>query len=201
MRRLALALVHYPVLDRDGGVVTSAITNLDVHDIARSAATYGLAAYYLVHPILAQQKLVHRIISHWTEGSGGKRIPDRVAPMQLVHVVPQLQDAIADFSQGQTVEIWTTGAAQLVSKKCLSHINASIVLATEGPPVLLVFGTGWGLHDSVHESAQRRLDPIRSAGSGGFNHLSVRAAAAIVLDRLLGELSGADRARHEQAIW
>ena len=76
MRRVALALVHHPVLDRQGATVTSAITNLDVHDIARSAMTYGLCAYYVIHPISAQRQLVERIKEHWIEGSGGKRIPD-----------------------------------------------------------------------------------------------------------------------------
>jgi hypothetical protein len=31
------------------------------------------------------------------------------------------------------------------------------------------------------------LDPIRSPRADGFNHLSVRAAAAIIFDRVLGQ--------------
>ena len=38
-RRLAIALVHHPVLDKGGAIVTTALTNLDVHDLARSART------------------------------------------------------------------------------------------------------------------------------------------------------------------
>jgi hypothetical protein len=52
------------------------------------------------------------------------------------------------------------------------------------PPVLLLFGTGWGLTEEVLAAADRRLEPIQ--GAGDFNHLSVRAACAITLDRLLG---------------
>ena len=37
-RRLAIALVHYPVLDGKGEVVTTAITNLDVHDLRTERA-------------------------------------------------------------------------------------------------------------------------------------------------------------------
>ena len=63
MRRLALALVHHPVLDRGGGTVTTAITNLDLHDMARSARTYGVGDLFIVHPIEAQRLLAERIRS------------------------------------------------------------------------------------------------------------------------------------------
>ena len=191
-----MALLHHPVLDREGAIVTSAITNLDVHDIARSAMTYGLCAYYLVHPIAAQRLLVERITSHWIDGSGARRIPDRVAPMQLVRIVPSLKDAIANLSEGQEVIVWTTGAGPSQTSRCLSHHEASAVLCESGPPVLIVFGTGWGLHQNIHDAATGRLAAIHSAGPEGFNHLSVRAAAAILLDRLLGEYSPGKHARH-----
>lgn len=200
MRRVALALLHHPVLDREGAIVTSAITNLDVHDIARSSMTYGLNAYYLVHPIAAQRSLVERITSHWIEGSGARRIPDRVAPMRLVRVVPTIQDAINDLSDGREVEVWTTGAKVSQSTECMSHGAASVAIHEPGVPVLIVFGTGWGLHQSVHDCAAKRLDAIHSAGTEEFNHLSVRAAAAILLDRLIGEYSPGKQARHAQSI-
>ncbi|HTQ48077.1 MAG TPA: RNA methyltransferase, partial [Polyangiaceae bacterium] len=68
MRRLAIALLHYPVLDGQGAIVTTAVTNLDVHDLSRSARTYGCSDYFVVHPITAQRELVDRIRTHWTEG-------------------------------------------------------------------------------------------------------------------------------------
>ncbi|HEY6838272.1 MAG TPA: RNA methyltransferase, partial [Geobacteraceae bacterium] len=52
-------------------------------------------------------------------------------------------------------------------------------------PYLLVFGTGWGLTEELFERADLVLRPIK--GPGSYNHLSVRSAAAIILDRLLGE--------------
>jgi hypothetical protein len=194
VRRVALALIHHPVIDRSGSIVTAAITNLDVHDIARSAMTYGICAYYIVHPIAAQRHLVERITSHWIDGSGGKRIPDRVAPMRLVHVVATLGDALAHLSGSEPVTVWTTGAS-VPSGGSLSHDEAAALLRESGPPVMIVFGTGWGLHESVHQSAANRLAGIRAAGPAGFNHLSVRAAAAILLDRLLGEYSPGNPAR------
>ena len=50
--------------------------------------------------------------------------------------------------------------------------------------VLLLLGTAWGLAPEVLAMADGVLPPIR--GVSGFNHLSVRSAAAILFDRLLG---------------
>ncbi len=50
---------------------------------------------------------------------------------------------------------------------------------------MILLGTAWGLAPQVIESSDGILEPI--SGVGKYNHLSVRSAAAIVLDRLLGE--------------
>ncbi|MBH49061.1 MAG: hypothetical protein CME71_12910 [Halobacteriovorax sp.] len=62
-------------------------------------------------------------------------------------------------------------------------------LKIDNAPVLLVFGTGWGLHTSLVEAADARLEPIFSKAEDGYNHLSVRSAVAIYLDRLTTEVS------------
>ena len=83
-----MALVHHPVLDGQGAVVTTAVTNLDVHDLSRSAKTYGCSDYFVTHPIAAQRELVTRILHHWTEGSRRpRRIPDRREALQVLRVV------------------------------------------------------------------------------------------------------------------
>jgi len=51
-------------------------------------------------------------------------------------------------------------------------------------PFFILFGTGWGLTQEVKESADYVLSPIEGRG---YNHLSVRSAVAIILDRLLGD--------------
>jgi tRNA (guanine37-N1)-methyltransferase len=58
-------------------------------------------------------------------------------------------------------------------------------MAREERPFLLLFGTGHGLAQEVLERADLALPPIRP---GSYNHLSVRAACAIILDRLFGDL-------------
>lgn len=181
-RRVVAALLHYPVLDRRRETVTTAITNLDLHDISRSAHTYGLSDFFVVHPIAAQRELAERVREHWLTGSGARRIPDRSPAMSILRVTPSLDDVVLALGGG--VELWTTSAVERPSS--ITHARARERLGAEGPPVVLVFGTGWGLADSVCDRAHAHLAPIRSPRADGYNHLSVRAAVAILLDRLVG---------------
>jgi hypothetical protein len=188
MSRLALALVHWPVLDRDGAVVTTAITNLDLHDLSRSARTYGVSDVFVVHPVAAQRKLAERIREHWVGGSGKERIPDRAAALELLRVVPTLDDARAALraaDAGRPHEMWTTAAAQR-GGAITPWPEARARLDAATGSVLVLFGTGWGLPPDLCAAAEVRLEPIHGAPGSGYNHLSVRAACAITLDRLRG---------------
>lgn len=186
-RSLSVVLVHHPVLDRAGEVVTTAITNLDLHDIARSTCTYGATAFYAVHPVEAQRALAGRIREHWVDGSGRKRIPDRGVALGKLRIVASLAD-VYDAEGGSAgrggVEVWTT-AAKARDGEIVTYDDARANLGKDGPPVLLLFGTGWGLSHEVVRQADQRLEPIRGARGSDYNHLSVRAACAISLDRLL----------------
>lgn len=193
-RPLSVALVHHPVLDTKGEPSTSTLTTMDVHDLSRSARTYGCESLYIVHPIPAQRELAHRIVDHWTHGSSAKRIPDRKDALAIVRVVPSIEDAVLAMKKdhpGSEVESWVT-AARVVGKTSTSWSDARALArqerqeGQEGPerPILLLFGTSWGLAPSVIDGAHLVLDPIH--GAGDWNHLSVRAACAIALDRLLG---------------
>ena len=182
MRAVSAVLIHHPILDRERTIVTGAITNLDLHDIGRSAHTYGLAAYYVAHPIAAQRELAERIREHWLTGSGSRRIPDRVPPMRGLRIVSTLDEALT--ASGAGTELWVTSAKG--GEKTLSHDAAQSRIAGDGPPILIAFGTGWGLADEILQRADWLLAPIVSPRADGFNHLSVRAAAAITFDRLLG---------------
>jgi hypothetical protein len=184
-RRLAIALVHHPVLDSAKNIVTTAITNLDVHDLARSARSFGCTDYFLVHPVSAQRELVLRICDHWTHGSSGKRIPDRKVALELVRVVPSLEDVYAALGGRDAIEVWATAAREIAPP--ITTLEARARLDTAGgKPVLLLFGTGWGLAPSVALGADATLEPIVAAERADYNHLSVRAACAIFLDRLRG---------------
>lgn len=184
MGRLSLALVHHPVVDKFGQIYTTAITNMDVHDIARSSCTYGLDAYYLVTPITAQQDLARTMTEFWTEGSGRDRNQDRFSAMKLVHIAHDLEEAILTESaiNGEPPLVITT-SAKICPKKTISYQEGRKLIEAH-KSTLLVFGTGHGLAPSIIERSDLVLEPLY--GPGEYNHLSVRSAAAIILDRLKG---------------
>jgi hypothetical protein len=184
------ALVHHPVVDRQGNEVTTSVTNLDVHDIARSARTYGLRGYFVVNPIEAQHPVVQRIVDHWTSGAGRQRFPERGEAIALVQLCRSIDDAIAEIEarEGETPRLVVTSAKPGPGRS--TYTEEAARLRTESRPTLLLFGTGHGLSDRVLRRADVFLEPI--AGPSDFNHLSVRAAAAITLDRLFATKSPAN---------
>ena len=91
---LAVALVHHPVLDKRGDQVVTAVTNLDLHDIARTARTYGISRFYVVTPAAEQLHLVERILQHWRQGHGAGYNPHRGEALQLIETVDSLERAI-----------------------------------------------------------------------------------------------------------
>lgn len=183
--QLAIALLHYPVYDKNRQVVATALTNLDVHDIARLAKTYGLVRYYVVTPLAEQRAIAHKIARHWQSGFGAEYNPKRKAALDLVTVLPSLDEAVTDMesSFGMPVRLIATGAKS--SGDAVSFIDMAREMDSCNSNYLLLLGTGWGLTDEVSSRAHFTLAPI--VGYGEYNHLSVRSAAAIMVDRLLGE--------------
>jgi hypothetical protein len=181
---LAIALLHYPVYNKLREVVTTALTNLDLHDIARSSRTFGLDRFYIVTPSFDQQTLAKRIAGHWQEGWGASYNPDRKEALDIVRVCDTLAEARTDFQTGFTAPVRTviTGAANRPGSISCRELRRMLE-DTENPHLLLL-GTGWGLTETCFEAADHILEPI--AGAGTYNHLSVRSAAAILLDRLKG---------------
>ncbi len=158
------------------------MTNLDLHDIARAARTYGVHRFYVVTPVAEQQALVERILGHWRDGHGANYNPHRGEALSLIRTVPSLEGALEDWSLelGQPALPVLTGANRndgITSAEC-RKLNCS-------HPLMLTLGTGWGLAPELFANGWTVLDAIR--GCGDYNHLSVRSAAAIILDRLLGD--------------
>lgn len=180
------ALVHHPVRDREGQTVTAAVTNIDVHDIARSSHTFGLQGMAIVSPIDAQRALVVRILEHWRQGAGKRRMPHRSEALAIATAASSIEEASAWVAQreGRAPKLMATAARPLPGGTLTTFSDAAARLAVDDAPWLLLFGTGHGLTDDVLAQAEVLLEPIR--GVGEYNHLSVRAAAAIVFDRLFG---------------
>ena len=178
-----LALVHFPVYNKIGEVVVSSVTTLDVHDISRVCRTYGVGTFYVVTPLKTQQELVERLVGHWLKGHGAEYNPTRKEALLKTVVKNNLDDAVKDITEqyGKKPLIVVTGAKE--APKSIGYAALKDELK-QGDPTLLVFGTGWGLEKNLVQSADHALLPIE--GVNGFNHLPVRGAISIILDRLLG---------------
>ena len=178
-----MALVHFPVYNKIGEVVVSSVTTLDVHDISRVCRTYGVGTFYVVTPLKTQQELVERLVGHWLKGHGAEYNPTRKEALLKTVVKNNLDDAVKDITEqcGKKPRIVVTGAKE--APKSIGYAALKDELK-QGDPTLLVFGTGWGLEKNLVQSADHALLPIE--GVNGFNHLPVRGAISIILDRLLG---------------
>jgi hypothetical protein len=185
MADLYVALLHHPVYDKNGAVVTTAVTNLDVHDISRLARTFGLRGFYVCTPVPTLRRLVERIMRHWETGPGSTYNTTRKEALRVVRLVADLDEATADVEResGTLPYVVATSARPGPRRTGFGTLRAR--LDAPGVPVLLVLGTGWGLTAEVLERVDAILEPI--AGTADYNHLSVRAAAAIMLDRLRGD--------------
>ncbi|MGA9110331.1 MAG: RNA methyltransferase [Smithella sp.] len=179
---LYIVLLHYPVYNREGRIVTTSIANMDIHDIARLAKTYAAKGFYIVNPIQEQRNLAREIIGHWREGYGANHNKFRQAAFELVKVKESLQAVLTDVAgeSGFAPKIVVTGAN--LSGDLLGFAEFRQMLKNSNLPYLLVFGTGSGMAAEVISMADHKLEPIK--GHENYNHLAVRSAVAIVLDRV-----------------
>lgn len=188
-RNLSIALLHYPVIIEGKNSGCSSLTNLDIHDIARSSCTYGLGAFYVASPLDDQMQVLADILHHWTDGAGGKSNADRKKAFSVVRPVRLLADAVADLTKqtGQKPLLLGTSARWPSAKDAVPQVTPQGVRRwLQDTPVLLLLGTGHGLAPEVLAQCDGILRPLRYLD--GYNHLSVRAAAAIVADRILGDI-------------
>lgn len=181
----SIALIHYPVYNKHREVVTTAVTNLDIHDIARLANTFGADRYYIVTPVDEQQKLVARITDHWQIGWGATYNPRRKQALDIVSTFSDLKSVMEDMTarSGLRPKIVVTGAA--TNGRTVSSAELVGIMEEDSAPYLLLFGTGWGMTEELFDSADFTLAPI--VGAGSYNHLSVRSAVSIYMDRLFGQ--------------
>ncbi|QMU55698.1 MAG: tRNA (guanosine(37)-N1)-methyltransferase TrmD [Candidatus Mycalebacterium zealandia] len=180
--RAYVALLHYPVYNSRLEKVSSAFTNLDIHDIARACRTYGVRKFFPVSPVKGQRELAQRVIKHWTVGAGAGFNETRSEAMRLVEIKNSLEDVTAEIEklEGKKPEIIATDARIVEKMTGYGEMREKIMEADR--PWLLLLGTGWGIAREVLDSADHTLKPVRSYGN--YNHLSVRCAAAAIMDRL-----------------
>ena len=184
MADLFLVLLHYPVLDKNGLIVTTAVMNMDIHDIARAAKTYGVRAFYVATPTKPLRILAAKILEHWDTGFGSTYNVTRKDALSLVRLEQDLDGALIDLERqtGRRPRLVVTSARPGPGRLPFAQLRDE--LDTWDDPHLLVLGTGWGLAPEVMGRADVVLEPVW--GPTAYNHLSVRSAAAVMLDRLRG---------------
>jgi hypothetical protein len=139
---------------------------------------------YVVHPVAEQREFALRVLDHWRLSYGRLYDSRRREALDLVEVVASLDDAIEAarvLSRVAPKLLFTSARAGAGS----SYAEGREMLEKSDAPLMLLFGTGFGLAPAVRERSDMVLAPVK--GPGDYNHLSVRAAAGIILDRLRGQ--------------
>ncbi|MCA9648486.1 MAG: RNA methyltransferase [Myxococcales bacterium] len=178
--RLTIALVHQPVLNRLGERIVSTVDHFDVMDASRLALTYPVWRLYVVNRVPAQRALVERLLRH---GSAEAERAAARGTFDNTRWAPDLDAVIAEHEDelGVRPTVVATSAQPSPRDRSFAELRRRL---HEGEPMLLLLGKAWGLAPELLDEADLRLAPID--GGTGFNHLSVRSAAAILVDRLLG---------------
>ena len=181
---LDIVLLHHPVKNKTGERIGSAVTNLDLHDIARAARTYGVQNYYVATPYEDQHELIDEIVEHWLHGHGARYNPARKEALSLIRTADNLDAVIEDIVSRNGMEPLLVSTSASKQENEVQYEDLRYHLQHNGSPVLLLFGTAHGIADEILEKADAALPPIY--GNSTYNHLSVRSAVSIILDRLLG---------------
>lgn len=163
------------------------MTNLDLHDISRASRTYGVAGYWIVHPYPPMHRYVEKVLHFWKKGFGSTYNPSRMESMEFTYLANDLGEVAQKLEamyDGKQIVWVATSAKKLANSISYSTMRGWLEDPADDRVFCLLFGTGWGLHPSVIEEMDYILAPIY--GPTDWNHLSVRAAAGIILDRLMG---------------
>ncbi len=182
--KLYLSLVHYPVINRSGEKICSAITNLDIHDIARTCTTYGTDAFFVATPSPEQRALAKKVVQHWITGVGAQFNPDRKRAFEQIRVADSIGDVISAIGvPREKMAVLATSARETAG--CIDWKKLEkMVYNSKFECILLLFGTASGLHEECLTECDGIICPVY--GPTDYNHLSVRSAVAITLDRISG---------------
>lgn len=180
-----MAVVHYPCKNKQGDVVTTSITNFDLHDIGRTCRTYEAEAVYFVNPVPSQLWFAERIMTHWTAGAGADYNWTRKESMKRLRLIEDMVTLTEELEAKHHRPPVYIGTSARRTHKTITYFEArDRIEADPDTPFVITFGTGWGLHPDLMDEIDLILEPID--GPGEYNHLSVRAAVAIIMDRLCG---------------
>lgn len=181
--KVYIALVHYPVYNKNKEIVATSVTNFDIHDISRSAKTYNIKKYYIITPVDAQIELTNKIIGFWKNDEGVSYNKDRNDAFSNTVVIESIELAVQDIKEKEKMDVKIISTSAKKNENTISFKKMSdIIKSDKQSAYLILLGTGWGLVEDIIKKSDYVLDPIRPDAK--YNHLSVRSAASIILDRL-----------------
>lgn len=180
-----VALVHHPVIDRCGEKTTAALTGLDLSDISRSCRTYGVRKFLVITPLKSQRELAKTVASHWVEGYGATSYPSRAEAFKVMKTVSNVDRAIQWIKDKEHDEPLVIATTAKFHDEAIHWLEMKRTLLELQKPVLFLFGTASGLHEDVLNKCSALLQPL-SGGMEDYNHLSVRTAVGVTLDRFFG---------------
>jgi len=183
-----LGLIHHPILGREEQIITTSVTNMDIHDIARSARTFNFKKYFIVTPVIKQHELVQSILNHWNTDVENSYNPDRSSALSFIELANTIDAAKERIKEIEGVDPYIVVTGANFDEFSGNEKSLREKLQVDNRPMFLLFGTGWGLHASVTDAADFKLDPIVGTAEDGYNHLSVRSAVAIYCDRICRSL-------------
>jgi len=190
-----VALMHSEIMLKDGRIGHSSVTSLDLHDIARSSTTYGVENFFMVSELKDQMSIIQNLLDFWGSQEGKEYNLSRHQAVSKVKPANTLDEVLKSIEETEGKKpayakatsdkplIITTSAKQHGNVEKIDFFDQGKVWAQDRP-VLIILGTGQGLSDRILELSDFLLVPVE--GMTNYNHLSVRSAAAIILDRWLG---------------
>ncbi len=170
-------------MDRKGKIVVTSFTTMDLHDIARPARAYEVGRFYIVQPIDGQRIVINRQLSYWLSEEGKKVNPTRYETVKLVRLKYTLDEVIEELEKEKGRRPILVGTDARKYENTISYKELEKLMEDKSKNFLLIFGTGYGIPPDMMNTFDYILEPIY--GAGDWNHLSVRNAVAIILDRLL----------------
>jgi len=182
--RTHLILRHDEVLGRGQSRLHASVTQVDLHDFSRLACTYGLGGFHCVSAMESQHRICQDIAEYWQNGSGRSYNPDRHQALALLQLHRSQQECLAaiEASQGAPALLVGTSAQETAASCDLEELLQNL---PPERPLALQFGTSWGLSPEQLQACHAVLRPIQAHAP--YNHLSVRCAAAILVDRLFAK--------------
>ena len=147
-QNIYVGLVHFPVYNKFYDIVTTSITNLDIHDISRSCLTYGIRRFFVINPLPSQKEILTWIRKFWKSEIAEFYNPHRVKALSILEYAKSVENAIEFINnQEKTSPLLVTTTATKMEAQIgfeeFSNLNIE-------QPVFLLFGTGNGLTKELH---------------------------------------------------